>query len=75
MTPQEFYKLCQAHDWFFVYSDDGSVYRAGEAAEKRLQELVSFQPELKPILVSWSKHMFNGPAWGTEPVPKPEMPQ
>lgn len=37
MTLQEYYDALKAHDWQYQYSDDGSVYRRGEAEERRLR--------------------------------------
>ena len=32
-----FEKMCKEHDWYYAYSDDGRVYRAGAAAEDELK--------------------------------------
>lgn len=37
MRASEFFKECQAHDWYYDFSDDGDVYRRGKANEVRLQ--------------------------------------
>lgn len=35
----EYIKLLQCHDWYYVFSDDHRVWLAGEAQYKRIMEL------------------------------------
>lgn len=39
MTLAEFHARLRSHDWFYHYSDDGRVYRAGADSAARLAEL------------------------------------
>lgn len=39
MTLEEFEKALQQHDWTFMLSDDGDVYRAGRASRDKLEAL------------------------------------
>lgn len=36
MTIDEYKKALNSHDWFYSFSDDGRVFRAGEQESKRL---------------------------------------
>ena len=75
VTLKEFYTILARHDWYYMYSDDPSYYRAGEASSKRLQAIAQNSQAHKDLLNAWSKHMFSGPSWGTERAPLPEIPK
>jgi hypothetical protein len=38
MSLEEFKKLLEEHDWFYMMSDDNRVYRAGNTNEWKLKE-------------------------------------
>ena len=42
-----------SHDWYYAYSDDGSVYRRGQA---QYQELVKMQKVLDADKVIWNEY-------------------
>jgi len=73
MTLAELYKGLEQHDWFHLMSDDASVCERGQSEWRRLQYAAAALgvPEL---FTEYSKHVFSGPAFGTEKEPKPEMP-
>jgi hypothetical protein len=73
MSPQEYFKQCQDFDWYYIYSDDHRVYKAGLAKEYILKTLIDNDPSLKPIWDSWAIYHFSGPAWGIPQAPKPEL--
>jgi len=72
---QDYYNLLLWHDWFYMYSDDGRVYRKGEAEKARLEALAKQSPEHKALLEGFHKYHFSGKPWNTEQSPKPERPQ
>ncbi len=74
-TPGEFWEQCQSFDWYYLYSDDHRVYKAGKAGEKALLETAERDPHLMEIYEGWVKHMTSGPAFGTERLPKPPKPE
>ena len=41
----QFRKLCQNHDLTYTYSDDGSVYRRGEAEYAAIRKLAAELPK------------------------------
>lgn len=47
----EYKKLLASHDWYYMYSDDHSVYRRGEAAQNRL---VSMRLEIDRDASIWN---------------------
>ena len=67
VSPQEFHRMCAAHDWNHEYSDDPGTYRAGKASADRLNSVARSQPELAPILKRWQEHVVTG-------GPKPQEP-
>ena len=41
MTLQEFAHALRGHDWYYAFSDDGRVFRQGQAAEAKLKRHAS----------------------------------
>jgi hypothetical protein len=74
MTPTEFWDACEKHDWFYDYSDDARVWRAGDAERKRLQLIAKDSAELQAIYEGFVGYHFSGVAFGTEKRPKPIRP-
>lgn len=35
----------KAHDWYYTYSDDGTVYRRGEQEAKEIREIIAVAKE------------------------------
>lgn len=75
ITPADFYRKLLAHDWYYAWSDDSSVYRAGQVAHALLVQLAhNAGPVQKWLLSEVSKHYSTGKAWGTERHPLPAPP-
>lgn len=75
ITIQEFYQKLERHDWYYMMSDDHSVWQRGKEAEKNLKEIASEHGDKwLSLFEDFGKHMFTGRAWGNERQPKPEMP-
>ena len=72
---QEFFKLCESHDWYYEYSDDGRVWRKGREQHEKLQSMVAKHEEYRAIYRSWAEHKFSGAHMKTEKKPKPIMPE
>lgn len=68
VSPQEFHRMCAAHDWNHEYSDDPGTYRAGRASADRLNSVARSQPELAPILKRWQEHVVAGGPRPQEPA-------
>lgn len=49
----EYTQLLKTHDWYYMYSDDHSVYKRGWEKAQKIQEL---QPELDPDFAVWNEH-------------------
>lgn len=73
MKPSEFWDACNAHDWYYGFSDDGRVYAAGEKSEQHLRNMAPVGSENRKIYAAFVAHMFSGDGW-ENPVksPKPE---
>jgi hypothetical protein len=64
MTPRQYWTACRLHDWFYIYSDDPGVYRAGREDQLRIEAMARKDPALKKILDAWHQYHF-----GCGPVP------
>lgn len=73
-TLQSYYDLLSRHDWYYTFSDDGSVYRAGAASEANLRKIADESPEHRALFEGFAKHYFSGSAWGNERQPLPARP-
>jgi hypothetical protein len=71
VSPQEFHRMCAAHDWNHEYSDDPGAYRAGRDSAARLLGVARSQPELAPILKRWQEHVVAGGPRPQEPAERP----
>jgi len=67
MTPREYWTACRLHDWFYTYSDDPGVYRAGKEDRNRLMSVANSDEELKAIFLAWQDHHFECGPIPTEP--------
>lgn len=56
MTPEAYFKLCEAHDWNFQLSDDPQVYHNGARAQDHLINLAQENSELREIFLAWSRY-------------------
>lgn len=75
LTLQEFFDKCAYHDWTYMMSDDGSVYRRGSEAHSKLQALAKQSPEHQAIFDSWYNYIWSGSHMGTEKAEKPVRPE
>lgn len=53
-----FFDKLVRHDWFYIYSDSGPVFRAGEAAQKRLLNEASEHPATKELFEQYKNYVF-----------------
>lgn len=75
ITPSDFYRKLLSHDWYYAWSDDGSAYRAGQAAATHLELLAKNSGAVHQWLLSEvSKHFYTGEPWGTARHPLPAPP-
>lgn len=74
MTLWEFYIELEHHDWFYAWSDDGRVYRNGEANRVRLRDIARTSMAHARLYVSFRRHHFSGAAFGKKQFPKPARP-
>lgn len=63
----EFWDLLSNHDWSYMMSDDPSVNRRGEAAERDLRAIARQGPEFAALHQAWFNFVWNG---GEQP-PRP----
>lgn len=71
-----FWILLDRFDWFYSYSDDGSVWRHGDMLNDRLIMLAAANgDEYVQMYSSFGKHHFSGEPWKTPKAPKPPKPE
>lgn len=56
MIAAEFWDLCEAHDWYYNFTDDHGVWKRGEAERLRLIELSEDNPEFARIFDAFQAH-------------------
>ena len=74
-TLQEFYDKLIYHDWTYMMSDDGSVYRRGSENHAKIQQEAKQSPEHQALYDGFYKYIWSGSHMGTEKAPKPERPE
>lgn len=58
VTATDIARMCEAADWYYAYSDDGDVYRAGKEAEARLRKLAAAAgPAAMRIVEAWDTYV------------------
>lgn len=70
MTLEEYELRLKKHDWYFRYSDDARVFRAGQEEEKKLLETSLKSKEHEKIYITYcDKYFPNGKLpEGTKPA-------
>jgi hypothetical protein len=63
----EYYKMLESMDWYYHYSDDMRVWRAGEAKQSELKRLASLDPILADMYSDYVDYVYNN-----KPKPKVE---
>lgn len=69
-TETEFFAKCEAHDWFYTFSDATGVWKAGQEEREQLKSLAKGNELRTQILEAWELHtanLING-VESTEPV-------
>jgi hypothetical protein len=70
----EYWDMLNSHDWYYDFSDDHSVWKAGVANRDKLNTIARQSDDHKKLRDDFSKHYFSGEPWGTERAPKPPRP-
>lgn len=74
-TLNEYYDELEQHDWFFEYSDDNRVWRAGVNNRNKLIEMSKESEEHKTLYDGFYRFHFSGPSFGTIKNIKPKRPE
>ena len=53
LTPAEFWRLLEQHDWYYSYSDDARAWRAGAAKAAAIQAALRADLSLSPLYERW----------------------
>ena len=63
MNLQDFDQKLRNHDWFYNYSDDGRVWRAGEQVENEIRSISKLSPQHLALFEAWNQYYFSGPSF------------
>jgi hypothetical protein len=58
MTTEEYQSKLKAHDWFYDYSDDHSVWRRGKAERQELWHHANESDEFMQMFCEYRDKMF-----------------
>ena len=72
MSPSEFFKLLEKHDWYYQYSDDHRAWEKGNSESKRIRAIAQEIPVFLDMYRDYSKFMFL-PLDEREQVTRPEL--
>lgn len=53
-----YFEKCRTHDWFYDYSDDYRVWRAGKDTDDLLTSGYRYNPELENIYRAWADYHY-----------------
>lgn len=67
MLLKEYYNLLDKHDWFYEYSDDFSVWSAGQNKRQKLLAIAKESDTHKQLYIAFEQYKFNQ-------APKPKEP-
>lgn len=70
---QLYFERCKIFDWYYEFSDDGSVYNRGRDTKMKLLSEADGDPIKMKIFMAWQNHMFSGSSFGTEKIPEPTI--
>jgi hypothetical protein len=74
MTLTEFYAELERHDWYYHFSDDHSVWCAGEAESAKMRSIAEQSPAHKELYDQFCAHRFSGESFGKPKAPAPVKP-
>ena len=74
ITLKEYWEKLRFHDWTYMMSDDGEVYRRGDAAHAKIKSYGKLSPEHQALFDAFHKHVWYGDHMRTEKAPMPECP-
>lgn len=76
MEIEEYKKLLERHDWHYAMSDDGRVYRQGEAADRKIKSIAVSSDDHRRAFNEAHEQIYNHDTWhATRPYrwPYPEV--
>ena len=71
----KFYNELLRHDWYYQYSDDYAVWRAGERSRANLLLTAKTHPVYSQMMQDYSAYIFSGKSFQTEKQPQPQLEQ
>ena len=57
MSKEEFLKLLETHDWWYMMSDDHRYYRKGHSEWQVISNAMSENPELKKVYEEYKENI------------------
>lgn len=71
----QYWDILNRHDWTYMMSDDGEVYRRGDAEHHRVKKMAEQSEAHKALFDGFYRYIWSGEHMGTEKAPKPERPE
>ena len=65
MNLKDFDKALSNHDWYSNFSDDHSVWAAGDRQYKVLVDISKSSDQHAKLFSSWKEHFFSGSTFAT----------
>ena len=72
---KSYWLALKRHDWYYDFSDDPGVWRAGSAEQARLQGIARESPAHEKLYYSWRDHYNSEPTATGRAVPPPAEPE
>ena len=57
LTWRSFWDMLANHDWYYSFSDDHSVYKAGTKSEARIKKLAEQHPVMQNMYKAWEDYI------------------
>lgn len=74
ITLSQYWDMLNAFDWFYSWSDDGRVTKAGWEQEQKLKAIGGQSSEFHQLFEAFASHKFSGTCFGRPDVAKPVRP-
>lgn len=73
MDIAQYFNLLEAHDWFYEFSDDHSVWSRGHEEHNRLKSIANQSDLHERLYNAFIAYHSSGDAFGTAKLPKPTL--
>lgn len=72
---QTFWDMLESFDWYFEFTDDHEVWKAGHDAQARLDAIATQSKKHATLYEKFRQHKFSGGEFNIAQKPKPKRPK